>query len=258
MIVSHSEIVSYLTCPRKHHHAYRDRRVARVVSDALETGSRIDRVLKGEIVELPPLERALMDGYRVRYKNDPITTTAEGVKFYYRASEDLTIVGEFDAVTSDAIVERKTTSESIEHTSLFWHRFLKLDPQVSTYLLARPEAKYVIVDALRKLAIRKRKDETDDDLYARGLETIAEDLDYYYQRVQIVRSKSEHVVHMRDVLGVARLIQIGNEDASYGRLPPRNPKACLGWGRPCEYLNVCDGTTTIRDDLRFKTKESHR
>lgn len=227
-------------------------------SDALETGARVDRALKGEVVELPPLERALVDGHRMRWENDPLPITQEAVRFKVELSDSVSIVGEWDAITADSIVERKTTSESLAPESLFWHRFVKLDPQVSTYLLARPEAKHVTVDALRKLAIRKRKDESDDDLYTRALETVANDLDYYYRRVQIVRSKAEHASHVRDILGTVRLIQIGDDDASYGRMPPRNPKACIGYGRPCEYLSVCTGETTIRDELRFKNKEKTR
>jgi hypothetical protein len=254
--VSHSELTTYLTCPRKHHHAYRDRRVSRVKSDALTTGSRVDTALKNEPVDLSPLEHALVDGYRARWRKHPLNETAQGVRFEVEAKPGLMIVGEFDALGIDEngdefIIERKTTSDL---GAMFWHRFLKLDPQVSTYLMARPAAKYVLVDALKKSTLRGKKDETDLELYERAAEAIANNIDSHYQRRVIVRFPHEHSAHMRDVLGTVRLIQIADEDARFGAMPPRNTKACMNYGSPCEYLPCCDGSTTIKDDLRYKEK----
>jgi hypothetical protein len=256
---SHSELTTYLTCPRKHHHAYRDRRVPRVKSDALTTGARIDKALKNELVDLPPLERALVDGYRARWRKHPLNETAQGVRFEVEVKPGLTIVGEFDALGIDEngdefIIERKTTSDL---GTMFWHRFLKLDPQVSTYLMARPTAKYVLVDALKKSALRGKKDETDLELYERAAEGIINNIDSHYQRRVIVRFPHEHAAHMRDVFGTVRLIQIADEDARYGVMPTRNTKACLAYGKPCEYLGVCDGSTTIEDPM-YVTKERRK
>lgn len=258
--ISHSELASYLTCPRKHHHAYRDRRVPRVASEALDTGRRVDMALKGDVVELSPLERALVDGHRIRWKASRIRETEQGVWFETQISNDVTIIGEFDAIGVDEegreiIIERKTTSESFQS---FLTRFVKLDPQVSTYLHARPSAQYVLVDMLKKSTLRGKKDETESQLHERALEAIANKLDEHYQRVQIVRFPNEHASHVRDVLGTVRLIQIGDEDASYGRLPPRNPKACNAYGRPCEYLPVCTNARSISDDLFYMNKEKRQ
>ena len=258
MRVSHSELTTYLTCPRKHHHAYRDRRVPRVKSDALTTGARVDKALKGDTITLPPLERALVDGYRARWKQSPLNETAQGVWFEVEAKPGVTIVGELDAIGVDDngdefIIERKTSGEDISAKSMFWHRFLKLDPQVSTYLMARPTAKYVLVDAMKKSALRGKKDETDLELYERSAEAIANNIDAHYHRRVIVRFPHEHAAHMRDVFGTVRLIQIADEDMRYGVMPPRNTKACLAYGKTCEYMPVCDGSTTI-DDPRYETK----
>lgn len=260
MFVSHSELTSYLTCPRKHHHAYRDRRVPRASSDALSTGKRVDEALKGEAIELPPLEAALVDGHRMRWKQSKIRITENAVWFEVEIAKGVTAVGEFDALGIDEngreiIIERKTTSESLVN---FFARFVKLDPQVSTYLLARPAASYVLVDALKKSTLRGKKDESDADLYERALLGIADNLDAHYARVPIVRLANEHASHVRDILGTVRLIQIADEDARFGRMPPRNTKACMGYGRPCEYLPVCTGATTTADDLRYMNKEKRR
>ena len=258
--VSHTELATYLTCPRKHHHAYRDRRIPLYKSDALETGIRVDRALRGAIVELPPLERALVDGHRARWKTSKIQIVKNGIWFEAPISPDVTVIGEIDAIAIDEqgreiIIERKTTSEDIGPGSFFWRRFLKLNPQVTMYLLAKPKCQYVLVDALKKSTLRGKKDESDQELYERAIDGIANNLDAHYQRVQIVRHASEHASHVRDVLGTVRLIQIADEDASYGRLPPRNPGACMNYGKPCEYLPVCSGETTIGDDSRYRTKE---
>lgn len=257
MRTSHTEFTTYLTCPRKHHHAYRDRRVPRVKSDALTIGGRIDTALKGAPVALGPLEQALVDGYRARWKRHPLNETAQGVKFEVEAKPGVTIVGEFDALGIDEngdefIIERKTASDI---GAMFWLRFLKLDPQVSMYLMARPTAKYVLVDALKKSTLKGKKNESELDLYERAAKAIANNIDSHYQRRVIVRFPHEHAAHMRDVLGTVRLIQIADEDARYGAIPPRNTKACMNWDSACEYLPVCSGETTIADDLRYRSKQ---
>lgn len=254
--VSHSELSTFRECPRKWSLRYRLNRVTRTPSDALRTGKRVDLALRGDAVELPPQERALVEGHAMRWADSKLHVTQDGVWFTARISDDVEVIGELDAIGTvdghEVIVERKTTSQDIGPGSQYWRRVMHVDPQVSLYLIARPTAEFVLYDVLRKPALRGKAGETDEQLHRRTLATIAEDPEKYYQRAHIVRFEEERRSHVRDVLGTVHLMQAAERD------PPRNVDACFRWGE-CEYFSVCSGEVTIDDESRYMDRSrSHR
>lgn len=181
------------------------------------------------------------------------------------------LAGKLDALVETAaiptrryVVEHKTTTEDISAGTGYWRR-LTIDMQVSNYLLATG-ALGVIYDVLRKPKLTphratpegKRKYRRDGALYAGQYEQ-DEDLDAWRARLEeaydaepgswfrrelIMRLDGELVRAGQDIDA------IGNEIAEARRSPkpqPRNPDACIRYGRPCEYQGLCFGEETPTD-----------
>lgn len=185
--------------------------------------------------------------------------------------------GKIDAVVEDAeqhIVEHKTTTSDIELGSNYWKKVRALDSQVSTYLEgARSlgfKPKDCIYDVVRKPALRPLKatpvesrkytakgflyanqreaDETPDEYRLRLREDIAERVDRYFARGEIVRLEAEEEEHAHDVWQMTRLLR----EAETSGFAPRNPDACSQFSG-CPYLAVCQGEASIDDNSIFYT-----
>lgn len=77
--LSHSEIVSFLTCNRLHYYQYRLRREPRVTATPLLVGRRIENIIKQiwlgqtpDLSELPPEERALCKAYPIWWRHHTV------------------------------------------------------------------------------------------------------------------------------------------------------------------------------------------
>jgi len=186
------------------------------------------------------------------------------------------------------VVEHKTTSENIDPGGDYWAR-LMMDPQVSNYvvgarLLGHPSVDGVIYDVIRKTSLRplaatpeeKRRytkptkteptprlyagqratDETADEYYTRLVEELLGDegeaLTTNYARALVVRLESEEREAAADLWQTG--VQI--RDARRLRVWPRNPDACLRWGRKCEFFGVCSGVESLDDPTRFRVAEN--
>lgn len=253
---SHSELACARRCLREYHYRYDLRREPVQVAEALTIGKRVDRALKSrDTTDCLPKERALVLAHEVRWRTKPITIERTDVGFSVML-DGVEMVGELDAIgTIDGErvgVEYKTTSEDLSAGSTYWKRITRVDPQASIYLAALEPMgiRKLVFDVLRKSALRERKNESPDELFNRTVEDISARPDWYYARQPIVRLDHERESFAEDIRETAELIQLGKR--------PRNPDACIRFGRECEYLSVCSGEGDIDDQRYFRTREPSR
>jgi uncharacterized Fe-S cluster protein YjdI len=222
---------------------------------------------------------ALVRGYAKRYENDliveyvaveqsfeiPIVNPDTG-----RQSKLFKSAGKIDGIVRLpdgrlALLEHKTTSDSIEPGSDYWRRLL-MDSQISRYFLAAREVGFdvqtVVYDVVRKPQIRPKAVAKADRLYAvqqrgyfslsltgpcperetpkmfgaRLLHDLSERPEHYFARSEIPRLESDLNEYRGEQWQIAQ--QIHQADR-HGRFY-RNTNACLSPYR-CEYLDVCRG-----------------
>ena len=201
------------------------------------------------------------------------------------ASRTFQRAGKLDVVVRERVTERvlvvehKTSSEPLEPGDDYWRQLI-LDSQVSTYLEGgaalgvKPSA--CLYDVLGKPALRpsaatpveSRKYKKDGTLYANqraedeSLEAfrerlrahIAENLERYFKRAEVVRLEDEAAEAMFDDWQTARSIR---ECQLAGRWP-RNTDACKRYGRLCDYFDACTGVVSLDDETHFRSEVAHR
>lgn len=230
----------------------------------------------------------LMLGYTARWGDDPRTPVAVEAQFETALvnpttgaeSRTFRLGGKLDVVFADSFMEHKSTSEDIELGGDYWERVSALDAQVSTYKvgaralgIADAECTY---DVIRKVSLRPKRatpvekrqytktgalyanqrehDETPDEYRVRVRDHIAENPARYYARGELVRLKHDEDEHGADVWWTARSMREAELQGRY----PRNPDACMRFGRRCDYFEVCSGRAAIDDDTKFRTaSEAH-
>jgi hypothetical protein len=238
------------------------RREPLVPAKALTVGKRVHAALAGEPLpdDATPAERAMVDGYRARWRDDKIVFLQHEIPFSFRLyPKNVRVSGVIDALAREGqdgdivLVERKTTSQEISPGSAYWRRITSVDAQVSVYLLAARElrlhARKLVYDVIRKPALRERKGEPPEEFYARILEDMAARPEWYFQRAEIVRLEHEHEDFTRDIIGTVAMMRKAPRPA------PRNTDACFAFGRECDFFGVCAGNISIDDNTRFKDKE---
>ena len=254
---SHSEFATARRCLREYSYRYELRREPLIVAEALTIGKRVDKALKSAdaMAELKPKERALVAAHEVRWRTKPIVIEQTDVGFSV-ILDGVEMVGELDAIgTIDGErvgVEYKTTSEDISPGSTYWKRITRVDPQSSIYLahLETIGVRKLVFDVLRKSALREKKGETPEQLFDRTIEDISARPDWYFARQPVVRLEDERAAFAADIASTARLIATGER--------PRNPDACIRFGRECEFLGVCTKEMDIHDDRYFRNREPSR
>lgn len=236
--------------------------------------------------------RAMLDGYAIRWADDAYEVL--GVEVQFRAtlanpettgkSQTYDLGGKLDAIVRDGrgdvwIVEHKTTSEDATAGSDYWKR-LRLDSQISTYMVGARALGYeprgVLYDVLKKpgqeplkatpeasrkytkdgalYAAQRNRDETPAEYGARVRAAIAADPERYYQRGTVVRLAEEEREAAYDVWQTAIRIR----DARRTGIAPRNPEACVRYGRTCGYFGVCSGETTLENPRFSKVDHVHQ
>jgi len=235
----------------------------------------------------------LLRGYDARWGAEQIETLAVEAEFVTdlrnpetgAASRTFRLGGKLDGIARlddgrVVIVEHKTTSEQIGAGSTYWQR-LVIDPQVSTYFVGARALGFDVAaclyDVIGKPGIRPAKatpvesrkftkdgrlyaaqreaDETPEDFRVRYRAAIEADPSQVYQRGEVVRLEDEE----RDAAFDAwqRAAQI--RDARRTGCWPRNPDACVRYGRTCDFWAVCTRTGLIDDPALFRRADrAHR
>jgi hypothetical protein len=235
----------------------------------------------------------LLQGYDARWHNEPLAMIA--VEREFRApllnpatgapSRTYELAGKLDVIVRDLrdgliyIVEHKTSAEDIGAGSQYWQR-LQIDPQISTYFAGAKAAGYdvagCVYDVIGKPGLRPAKatplecrkftkqghlyanqrehDETPEEFRARLVDAVAAEPDRYYQRGTVVRLEAEERDAAFDVWQTARLIR----EAQVAERWPRNPDACVRWGRECAFFPICTSVASLDDTTLYrKTANVH-
>lgn len=251
---------------------------------------RLDAALNALAGESDPFDHArafaLICGYDTRYRDLNLEVLGVEVPFQLRLvnpdsllpSRKWDLAGRIDAIvrTPDGrvlIVEHKTTSEDLSAGSTYWRR-LRMDGQVSIYFVGAKALGHDVSGCLydvvakpmhrpgRATPVDQRKYTKDGRLYGnqreaderpeefrdRLLQAIATEPDRYYGQAEVVRLEDEIDDALADVWMLAHQL---NEGTRTGR-HPRNPDACMRFGRPCDYFDVCTGAASLDDPAQFR------
>lgn len=96
--------------------------------------------------------------------------------------------------------------------------------------------------------VLQTRPETPEEYEVRLTEEVASNPDRYYQRGEIVRLEADEREAALDAWQTTRAIRESELASAW----PRNPDACLRYGRVCAYFDVCCGTATLDDETRFQ------
>ena len=188
-----------------------------------------------------------------------------------KKSRTWTLAGKMDKIVELAdgrlaLMEHKTTSESIEPDADYW-KPLTLDAQISLYFAAAKSLGYnidtILYDVTSKPSLRprdatpieKRKFKKDGTLYANqraedeSIDAYAERLwadivaapETYFARQEIPRTSADLEDFHDDLWSLSQLMHAARKNGWH----PRNPSACRKWGRLCEHAGHC---ATFRKD----------
>ena len=106
-------------------------------------------------------------------------------------------------------------------------------------------------DSAAGLTVQTRQ-ETAEEFRARLVADIAADPSRYLSRGAVVRLESEIDEARADLWALGRELA---ESAAAGRFP-RNPDACMRWGRKCAFWPVCTGEASIEDPKLYRKLET--
>lgn len=235
----------------------------------------------------------MLHGYHLRWSAEPYEVLAVEASFDAplrnpatgRTSQTWRLAGKVDAIVRDRrdgrtlLVEHKTSSEDVGPGSDYWKR-LRMDGQVSVYFEGARALDFQVdaclYDVLAKPGLRPAKatapearkyrkdgalyagqrevDETPEEFHARLVESIAAEPHRYFQRGEVVRLDGEVDDALWDVWQMGQQLR----EAELAERAPRNPDACLRYGRACSFFGVCSGEASLDDATRFtRSTEVH-
>ena len=236
----------------------------------------------------------LLSGYLWYWQDQPLNVIEPEYTFEHEdEATGIVMSGQVDGIVEFAgrrgIIERKTTSLSLDSESDYWP-MLRLDTQVGIYALAvTPRPEFILYDVVRKPTINPKKiakkereamraageqgllvsyfgesfpwdgigehvmteeRETPAMYGARLTADIVERPDFYFARREIHRTEDDFAALRGDIVDQVELIEAAEPERNY----PRNPDACLNFGR-CDFYSLCANNArpergTIPDGFR--------
>lgn len=218
---------------------------------------------------------AMLHGYHARWSDEAYEVLAVEAEFRAplvnpetgAASRTWQRGGKIDVIVRELrtarilTVEHKHTTEDFSPGSAYWKR-LRMDGQVSGYFEGADalgfHAEACLYDVLGKPKLRpyqpgktRTAAETPEEFFVRCMEAIAADPAAYFRRGEVVRLEAETAEALFDDWQTAQALR---EAQRLGRFP-RNPDACMKWGRACDFFDVCTGEASIDDATRFRRSE---
>jgi hypothetical protein len=100
--------------------------------------------------------------------------------------------------------------------------------------------------------VLQTRPETPEEFRLRINAAIASDPERYYQRAQVVRLEGEMKGALLDIWQLAQQIR----EAQLAGRAPKNPDACVRYGRRCEFFQVCSGAASLDDAGQFERTET--
>ncbi len=259
-------------------------------------GERLSAALDAVQYESDPFQRMLAEvllaGYNQRWGDEPYDVLAVECEFVVElrnpatgaASRTWQLAGKIDVIVRHRltgrvfIIEHKTSSEDITPGSVYWRR-LRMDTQVSVYfegarslghdvdsclydvigkpglrpLLATPmESRKYKKETGELYANQRAEDETPEAYGVRLVEAIAADPERFFARGEVVRLDEEMNGALVDIWQLGQQIR----ESELAERAPRNPDACMRYGKTCDFFEVCTGAASL-DDPNLFTKETN-
>jgi hypothetical protein len=269
-LLTASRMWALLSCPRRHFWRYELGLKAVKDAHALRFGSAWHAAMEGRWCGIPLEEviptavagyefeeidvailTGLLAGYYQRYGEDIVKELHPEVEFRHRIEGSRTFdsAGKIDGlgVLHDgrlALVEHKTTSDSVSSGSDYWLR-LRLNQQVMQYVVAARalgwDVSIILYDVTKKPAIRQRKGETVEEFGDRLGADTQERPDFYFARreVPVLDQDLEEFKVQRYELSklILALRQAERRTRLREQAWPRNVNgmACRG----CEFAGFC-------------------
>ena len=270
-LLTASRIRTLLHCPRRHFLRYELGLAAVTSGDALRFGSAWHRAMEarwhgdayafalaaalGQRMEVDELQAATLAGllaaYYAHHAADPVRELRPEIEF--RApilySRTFQAAGKIDGlgVLHDgrlALLEHKTTSESIAPDSDYWLR-LRADKQLAQYVLAARrmgwDIQIAIYDVTRKPSIRPKQSETIEQYGQRLAADAKERPEFYFARREVPILDQDLAEFEAERRQLAKLItHLRGEEKCVARREfawPRNlgTMTCQG----CEFSSFC-------------------
>lgn len=282
MIVTNSSLTTFKSCPRKYQIRYIKGYAPSETKTYLTFGTNMHKLIElwytnGKNLELAkkqylvnanelksedmvPLQ--MIDGYAARYAVEGYESLQCEARFEFdlydpKTNENIDGVkvnGMMDGLMTNIadgkviLRETKTTSEDISSSfAPYWEK-LKLDSQVSTYLLAVHEtAKECLYDVVKKPLLKQKKEELFEEYLERIRLEVLSDLDKYFVRKVIHRSDSEILENLKDMVRVTKMIQDCEGKSNF----PRYTNSCFSFNSKCPYYDVCCGWESLEDKTKF-------
>jgi hypothetical protein len=123
------------------------------------------------------------------------------------------------------------------------------------YTQAKAATKTREAEEPRLYAGQRETDESPEEYRDRLIQAIGADPDRYLVHAEIVRTEQEREGHAWALWHTARMITETRRAALVTgdvRAVPQNSNACFAFGGSgCEYLAICEGTASARDESRF-------
>jgi hypothetical protein len=266
-----SRIKTLLHCMRRHYLRYEVGLAAATAGDALRFGSAWHRAMEarwhgdafefalaaavGTRQEIDELQAAILAGllaaYYALYAEDPVRELHPEVEFIglVRYSRDFCAAGKIDGLGTLrdgrlALVEHKTTGESVAPDSDYWLR-LRADKQIAQYILAAREIGWdietVIYDVARKPAIRQKQNETVPQFADRLAADAKARPEFYFARREVPVIEQDLAEFEAERRQIGRLITTLRREQTRCAKPehawPRNlgTMTCAG----CEFSSFC-------------------
>ena len=166
-----------------------------------------------------------------------ISPNPEGSEYWQRLR--------LDAQVSDAFAGAR--SLGYEVAGCYYDVIAK--PRLAPLAATPPEKRQYTKKDGRLYAGQRESDETPYEYRTRLDEHIAEKPERYYARAVAPRVEADEIEALLDTWNTARDIR----EADLALRQPRNPDACKGWGRLCEFFAVCTGEADVNDAGMFRS-----
>lgn len=195
-------------------------------------------------------------------------------------SKTFTLGGKLDGVI-DAdgrrlVLEHKTSGEDISPGSFYWRR-KRMDGQVSIYfdgakalghdiegclydVIGKPDLRPLKATAVLRYrkdgepyAGQRLTDETPAEYRERLIAAIAAEPGRYFVRAEVARDQASLEEAAQDRWQLAVTLREAARTGNY----PRNPDACLRFGRPCEFLDACSEGASLDDPDRYRARAAN-
>lgn len=252
--ITTSQINDFKDCRRKFWFSYRELLKPKKENEALMTGSsyhaKVEEILRtGHFTESMDTTDSMAKAF-IKYILPQLSEVVEVEKeFRYRLSRGIYLKGKIDAITTDGLVEHKTTGRFIDED--YMHKVDFFNDQVSNYLIATNETRPITYTVITKPTIRQKKNETLDEYIDRCTTWYDEDTERKIKVFTVYRTEDELASQKQNLIDMAKEIRKCDKSQFFYR----NDRACVILG--CPFSGICNSYRGNVDELvDFEKKQA--